>query len=136
VVIRAGSTLLVPRSSHMADVAVNVADNGQLSLAPEVVLKRSTVRAAKGDTVASIARKYKVSAATVAEWNKVSASASFKAGQQVVVFLPAKAHNKNAGAKSASKTSSKLATKGTQKAKAKVTPGKGSKHSNTKVAKR
>ncbi|NBX21272.1 MAG: LysM domain-containing protein, partial [Betaproteobacteria bacterium] len=91
VVVRAGSTLLVPRSNHMPDVTEKVADNGQLSLAPEVVLKRSTVRAGRGETVASIARKYKTTAANVAEWNKVSTSAGFKPGQTVVLFLPARA---------------------------------------------
>ena len=89
VVVRAGSTLLVPRGSHTADVTVKVADNSQLSLAPEVVLKRSVVKAGKNDTVASIARRYKQNPARVAEWNKVAASASFKAGQSVVLFLPA-----------------------------------------------
>jgi membrane-bound lytic murein transglycosylase D len=89
VLIKAGSSLLVPRSAHMdKDITEHMADNGQVSLAPEIVLKRSTVRAGKGETVASIARKYKVSTDTVAQWNKVSAGASFKAGQQVVVFLP------------------------------------------------
>ena len=88
VVVRAGSTLLVPRGSQMPDVSVRVADNGQLSLAPEVTLKRITVKAGRDDTVASIARRYKLSPAKVADWNKVSASASFKAGQQVVLFLP------------------------------------------------
>ena len=47
----------------------SVADNGQLSLAPDVVLKRTTVKARKGDTVASLAQRYGVSAANVAEWN-------------------------------------------------------------------
>jgi membrane-bound lytic murein transglycosylase D len=89
VLIKAGSSLLVPRSAHMEkDITEHVADTGQVSLAPEIVLKRSTVRAGKGETVASIARKYKVSPDTVAQWNKVSPAASFKAGQQVVVFLP------------------------------------------------
>jgi membrane-bound lytic murein transglycosylase D len=88
VVIKAGSSLLVPRSNTMSqDVAVKVADNGQLSLAPEVVLKRTLVRAGKGESVVSIARKYKVNADQVAQWNKVGMSASFKPGQQVVVFL-------------------------------------------------
>ncbi len=88
VVIKAGSSLLVPRSNSMSqDVTVKVADNGQLSLAPEVTLKRTTVRAGKGDSVATIAQRYKVSATQVAQWNKVAQSASFKAGQQVVVFL-------------------------------------------------
>jgi len=90
-VIKAGSTLLVPRSDNVAhDVAEKVADTGQVSLAPEVVLKRTTVRAGKSESVGSIARKYKVGADTVAQWNKVSATASFKVGQQVVLFLPAR----------------------------------------------
>jgi membrane-bound lytic murein transglycosylase D len=88
VVIKAGSSLLVPRSNTMnQDVAVKVADNGQLSLAPEMVQKRTLVRAGKGESVATIARKYKVNADQVAQWNKVGMAASFKPGQQVVVFL-------------------------------------------------
>jgi membrane-bound lytic murein transglycosylase D len=90
-VIQAGSTLLVPRHDSVThDVAEKAADTGQVSLAPEVVLKRSTVRAGKGESVASIARKYKVGTDTVAQWNKVSANATFKVGQQVVLFLPAR----------------------------------------------
>ena len=89
VVIKAGSSLLVPRSNTMnQDVGVKIADNGQLSLAPEVIQKRTLVRAGKGETVATIARRYKVGTDQVAQWNKVGMSASFKPGQQVVVFLP------------------------------------------------
>jgi len=90
--IKAGSTLLVPRTAKTDnDVASHVADNAQVNLAPEIVTRRSTVKARKGETVASIARRYGLSAANVAEWNDVSASAAFKLGQQVVVFLPVKA---------------------------------------------
>jgi membrane-bound lytic murein transglycosylase D len=46
------------------------------------------VKAGKHDSVASIARRYKLNAAQVADWNDVGASAVFKAGQQVVVYLP------------------------------------------------
>jgi membrane-bound lytic murein transglycosylase D len=90
--IKAGSTLLVPRTPKMDDdVASHVADNAQMTFAPEIVTRRSTVKARKGETVASIARRYGLSAASVAEWNKVSASSAFKVGQQIVVFLPVKA---------------------------------------------
>jgi membrane-bound lytic murein transglycosylase D len=90
--IKAGSTLLVSRTAQMDnDVASHVADNAQLTLAPEIVLRRSTVKARKGETVASIARRYGQSAASVAEWNKVSATAGFKLGQAVVLFLPVRA---------------------------------------------
>ena len=120
------------------DVSEKVADNGQLSLAPEVVLKRSTVRAGKGETVASIARKYKVSAATVADWNKVSPSASFKAGQHVVVYLPAgKGHARTASAKASGKhAGSKVAAKSghSPAAKGKTTAKKSSKTGGTKLA--
>lgn len=90
--IRAGSTVLVPRSAKLeADVASHVADNAQLSLAPEIVTRRAVIKAGKQDSVASIARKYKLTPAQVADWNKVGLQASFKAGQSIVVFLPVKA---------------------------------------------
>ncbi len=88
VVIKAGSSLLVPRAHSLdQDVTVTLADHGQLSLAPEIVPKKTMVRANKGDTVASVALRYKVNVDQVAQWNKVSMTASFKPGQQVVVFL-------------------------------------------------
>jgi membrane-bound lytic murein transglycosylase D len=90
--IKAGSVLVVPRApSNQADVASHVADNGQLSLAPEVTLRRTTIKAGRNDSVASIARRYKVSPAQVAEWNNVGASAAFRAGQPVTVYLQPRA---------------------------------------------
>ena len=87
--IKAGSALIVPRSSAtQEDVAEQVADNGQVGFAPEIVTRRTTVKAGKHDTVASLAQRYKVSAANVAEWNGLKPGAAFKAGQQVVMFLP------------------------------------------------
>ena len=87
--IRAGSALLVPRSTHsVQNVTSTVADNGQVSLAPEIVLRKTLVRVGKGATVANIAQKYKVSITNVAQWNNVRTNASFKAKQQIVLFLP------------------------------------------------
>lgn len=118
VVVRAGSTLLVPRTSQMPDVSVRVADNSQLSVAPEVILKRSTIKAGKGDTVASIARRYKTAPAQVAAWNKVGATASFKPGQSVVLYLPPR--GKVSSAKSSrSSEKAKAAANGSTKAKSK-----------------
>jgi membrane-bound lytic murein transglycosylase D len=89
VVIKAGSSLLVTRTASTGqDVAVKVADNGQLSTAPEVVLKRVLVRAGKKDTVSSMARKHRVNADQLAQWNNVGISAGFKAGQQVIIYVP------------------------------------------------
>ncbi|MGA8783942.1 MAG: transglycosylase SLT domain-containing protein [Polaromonas sp.] len=87
--IKAGSTLMVPRSAMVEnDVTSNVADNAQVSLAPEIVTRRTTVKARKGESVASIAKRFGLAAASVADWNSVSANAGFKLGHQVVVFLP------------------------------------------------
>ncbi len=89
--IKAGSALMVPRANTTRqDVSSHLADNGQVALTPEIVTRRTTVRAGKGETVASIARRYKLTAANVADWNDVRANAAFKAGQQVVVYLPIK----------------------------------------------
>jgi len=105
--IKAGSVLIVPRSAKMQnDVASHVADNGQLNLAPERVTRRTTVKAGKRDTVASIARRYRLSAAQVADWNDVGASAAFRAGQQVVVYLPVRSASRapvRAGARASGK---------------------------------
>ena len=90
--LKAGSAVLAPRSAKMADdVTAHVADNGQVSLAPEIVTRKTSIKARKGETVASIARRYKLPAGEVASWNNVSASSAFKVGQQIVVFLPVRA---------------------------------------------
>ncbi|HEX2011198.1 MAG TPA: LysM peptidoglycan-binding domain-containing protein, partial [Roseateles sp.] len=86
--VKGGSTLLVPRSArHDRDVSEQLADNASLSLAPDVPpLRKVSFKAGKGDTVASVARRYKVSAAQVAQWNQVAARAGFKPGQLLVVY--------------------------------------------------
>ena len=90
--VKAGSTLLVPRSAQrVTDVSEQIADNATMSLAPDAPpLKRVALRAGKRDTVASVAKRYKVSAAQVAGWNKVAANAQFKPGSTVLVFVPQK----------------------------------------------
>jgi membrane-bound lytic murein transglycosylase D len=95
--IRPGSALLVPRGMHTEqDVTSHVADTGQVSLSPEIVLTKTIVRAGKGATVANIALKYKVTAANVAQWNSVSTSASFKNKQPVILYLPRSQARKSA----------------------------------------
>ena len=90
-VVKAGSTLLVPRNGHsQADVSEHLAENGMIALAPDApALKRVTYKARKGDSVASVAKRYRVSHAQLLEWNKLAADASLKPGQTVVVFVAA-----------------------------------------------
>jgi membrane-bound lytic murein transglycosylase D len=85
-IIRAGSTLLVPRpATQERDVTERIADNGQLSLTPEMALRRVVLKAGKKDSVTTVARRYGLPAAKVAEWNNVGTSASFKPGQHIVI---------------------------------------------------
>jgi membrane-bound lytic murein transglycosylase D len=87
--VRAGSSLLVHRSAHRdADVPEHVADNGQLSLQPEIILKSRTVRARKGDNLARLAGRYGVSPVSAAGWNKLAVNARLKPGQRITLMLP------------------------------------------------
>ncbi|MDO9313225.1 MAG: transglycosylase SLT domain-containing protein [Burkholderiaceae bacterium] len=86
--VKAGSTLLVPRNEQRhTDVAGHVADNATMLLAPDVPpLRRVVLKAGKADSVASIARRYRVGAAQVAQWNDVGTGARFKPGATIVVY--------------------------------------------------
>ena len=87
--VKGGSALIVPRSTtSRQDVTEHVADNGQMSLTPEIITRRTTVRAGKRDSVASMAKRYRLSATSVADWNDTKTGASFKSGQTVVLYLP------------------------------------------------
>jgi membrane-bound lytic murein transglycosylase D len=91
--VRTGSTLLVPRNAQRTtDVSSEIADNATMSLAPDLPpLSRVSFKAGKRDTVASVARRYRIGAAQVAQWNDVGTGASFKPGQTVIVYVASKA---------------------------------------------
>jgi membrane-bound lytic murein transglycosylase D len=87
--LKAGSTLLVHRKGSLnSDVTEHTADNAQLSLAPEVVLKRVSISARKGDTLASLGARHGVSAANLASWNRLSTVVALKPGQRLVMWVP------------------------------------------------
>jgi membrane-bound lytic murein transglycosylase D len=91
--VQAGSSLVVPRpEATMGDVPEHLAENGHLALAPDTRgFRRVTFRAGRrGDSVAAVARRYHASAEHVAAWNRVGIDASFRAGQNIVVMVPAK----------------------------------------------
>ena len=134
--IKAGSALLVPRNQGvLEDVSSGVADNGRLELAPEVVLRRITLKAGKKDSVASVAAQHQVTPEQVAEWNKTPIHAYFKPGQTVVLYLPGST-NKTAKASGSGKGNHKTASKsgGKKSATASASSSKGPKAGSTKVA--
>ena len=90
--IKAGSALLVPRlAKHQSDVSSKLADNGQLNLTPEQVLRKQFVKARKKDTLESIAKRYKVSVEQLAQWNGLSKTSPLKNGQKLVIMVSGKA---------------------------------------------
>ena len=112
--IRAGSALMVRRAGHInQDVSNHLADNGQLSLAPDIALRKTAIKAGPDESVALLAKRYRVSAKSLADWNKVSENYVFKAGQTVVLFLPVKAkpYAKSSSASSKQKKSTKTAAR-------------------------
>ena len=110
--LRAGSSLLVPRTGQRnSDVPLHVADNAQLNLQPEMVLRRSVVKARKGDNLARLAQRYGLSAVSVAGWNKLAVNAALKPGQRVTLMLPKRVSLATSG----SSPSKKVAASGTRK---------------------
>jgi membrane-bound lytic murein transglycosylase D len=123
-VVKAGSTLLVPRTAgRNADVSEHLADNATMALAPDLPpMKRMTLRAGKrGETVAAIARRYRTSPAMVAQWNHVGINASFRPGSAITVMVPtAKARRGAAGAKSPARAGRPAAQRASAKPQARA----------------
>jgi membrane-bound lytic murein transglycosylase D len=132
--VKTGSTLLVPRSPHKsADVSGQVADNAMMLLAPDrPAAVRVTFKAGKkGDSVAAVAKRYAVSADQVAQWNAVASSATFKPGQTVVVMQPARA---KAGHRAVSVATARPASAATASPTKRTATGKTSAKAPAKVA--
>ncbi|WP_137733127.1 transglycosylase SLT domain-containing protein [Pseudaquabacterium pictum] len=111
--VKAGSTLLVPRSAHRTeDVAEHIADNAMLALAPDVPpLRRQTFKAGKkGDSVAAVAKRFRMRPEQVAQLNNVAVGARFKPGQAVTVMVASKPTRVAAKAGAAKRLSKPAAT--------------------------
>ena len=138
--IKAGSALMIPRASTTVnDVPSQVADNGQISFTPEIVNRRTIVRAGKrGETVAAIAARYKVSASDVADWNDVKSSSHFKSGERVVMYLPVRLSAASYAGNSAAPRQAQPVAQATSSkrgaASAKSSAGKSAKASTAKTA--
>lgn len=119
VLVKAGSTLLVPRTAQRSeDVSEHLADNAMMSLAPEPTV-RATIRAAKGgETVAEVARRQGIPVAKLAAWNKISAKGKFKSGAVIALSAPA------AGKAKPERLNARLASNNTAKSGGRTNSGK------------
>lgn len=110
--VKAGSALLVRRQGVLnQDVHERIAENGQLSLAPEIVLRRVMVTARKGDTLQTLAARYGVTANNVSVWNNLAVTTRLKTGQQLAVLVPSSPSLASRSRKSARTTGHAAATK-------------------------
>ena len=137
--VKMGSTLLVPRGVHAtADVAEHLAHHAALAFTPEGRAQRRVLFKAgkQGDSVAAVAKRYRVSPALVAQWNGVAAAARFKPGQTVAVMLAAPPPRRLAGKAVGAQASSLSSAKATaRKSAASTAPRKAAKSAaRTRVA--
>jgi membrane-bound lytic murein transglycosylase D len=121
-VIKAGSTLLVHRKGRLDnDVTEHLADNAQLGLSPEVVLRRISVKARQGDTLASLAARHGVSEANIADWNKLKPKARVSSGQSFTILVPSQA-SRRVGRAPPPKSARQAAPRASDRSKAKAKP--------------
>ncbi len=119
---KAGSVVLVPKASVDADkdIGQEIADSAMLAVEADEVRKKIRVKVGKGDTMASIAQRYKVSADDVREWNGLK-SDKLKPGQQLTLQVKAtKKSKRTQNAKSTRQAADKShsASKGANRSKA------------------
>ena len=115
--VKAGSTLLVHRKGELdKDVKESTADNAQLSLTPEVVLRRIQVTARRGDTLATLAARHAVPASSLASWNRLPPTAALKPGQSLLMYVPSLSN------RSGTRLASRAGGHGKHKANASATP--------------
>jgi membrane-bound lytic murein transglycosylase D len=102
--LKQGSTILVPKtdSTEEKDITAEVADNATMAVEPDVPdTRRISVKVGKRDTLASIARRHKVSVAQIKSWNNLGKDSVAK-GQVLHLQVPYRvASGKKTGGKQA-----------------------------------
>ena len=62
-----------------------------MALAPDVPpLRKVAIKARKGDTVVALAKRYRVTASQIAQWNRIDDGTRFKKAQSLVIWQPVK----------------------------------------------
>ena len=136
--VRSGSSLLVRRSAQRnSDVSEYVADNGRLSLQPEVVWRKQSVRVRRGETLSGLANRYGVTVASIQKLNKLPRSGKLKSGQRVTLLLPSDQSTRvivTRESKQTASVSSKRSSGSASKVRSKSATGKKASKSSAKKA--
>jgi membrane-bound lytic murein transglycosylase D len=91
--LKQGSTILVPKADHEVEknISTEIVNNATMLVEPDVPdSKKIFVKAGKNDTVASIAKRHKVSTAQVKSWNDLKSDKLAK-GETLELHVPYKA---------------------------------------------
>jgi membrane-bound lytic murein transglycosylase D len=117
-VISAGSTILIPRDETMeSDISADSLD-ARFALVPEYSnLRKVTYRVRRGDTLHSVARRYRVNEKDIIVWNYLTAPTLF-AGQRLELTVPAAKASTTAKGGSTTKPSTQVSAAKSGKAPA------------------
>ncbi|MFZ6674648.1 transglycosylase SLT domain-containing protein [Undibacterium sp. Xuan67W] len=87
--VKAGSTLLVPKSSKTPDqdISLEIAEKAQLIIEKTPSTRQVSIKVGKRDNLNSIARHYRVSVADVKSWNNLKRD-TLTAGQALQIHVP------------------------------------------------
>lgn len=100
-VLRAGSTILVPKMSTEAtsidsDITQKLAESAKMLIAPdEPDTKRIFIKAGKRDTLIAIAKRYNVSVMQVKQWNSLHHD-TLTSGQRLQLEVPYRSNQRGA----------------------------------------
>ena len=97
--LKAGSTVLVPKSEQAPekDIAPEIVDNAKIAVEPDVPdTRRVWVKVGRKDSLASIARRNKVTVTQLKEWNDLKQD-KVATGQSLQLNLPYKASSVQSG---------------------------------------
>ena len=126
-VLKAGSTILVPKAAHVAnmDIAPDIANNARMSLErDEPATRLIRVRVRKGDSLASLAKRHRVSVVQIKSWNKLHRN-TVAAGTSLQLHVPHKIASGNKGSKRTAKRGNSTKTRlASAKKRQKIATGK------------
>ena len=107
-----GATLLVPKPAGVeGDIPADVAENATLLYEPTRTVKRVAVKVRKGESLASLAKRQRVTTTQLAQWNGFSPSVRLQSGQTVFIERTVSASPKRAGATSRTASTRKHSTR-------------------------
>ncbi|CAH2780832.1 MAG: Membrane-bound lytic murein transglycosylase D [uncultured Caballeronia sp.] len=86
--LKAGSTIVVPRSDDDEDISADVAESAMLAVEPDVPdTRKMLIRVRRAQTMSTFADRYNVSIAQVKSWNRTRRD-SVLPGQLIVLHVP------------------------------------------------